>query len=49
VQAGIRHNIETGSKEVDRDMMETKAQQKYYRKVLDDDRKNNLQESKEKK
>jgi len=49
VQAGIRHNIETGSKEVDRDMMETKAQQKYYRKVLDEDRKKNLQDSKEKK
>ena len=49
VQAGIRQNIDTGSKEVDRDLMESKAQQKYYRKVLDDDRKKNLQESKEKK
>ena len=49
VQAGIRHNIETGSKEVDREMMESKAQQKFYRKVLDEDRKNNLQKSKEKK
>ena len=49
VQSGIRHNIETGSKEVDREMMESKAQQKFYRKVLDEDRKNNLQKSKEKK
>ena len=49
VQAGIRHNIETGSKEVDRDIMETKAQQKFYRRLLDEDRKNNLQKSKEKK
>jgi len=49
VQAGIRHNIETGSKEVDREIMESKAQQKFYRKVLDEDRKNNLQKSKEKK
>ena len=49
VQAGIRQNINTGSKEVDRDVLETKAQQKYYRKALDEDRKKNLQESKDKK
>ena len=49
VQAGIRHNIDTGSKEVDKDVIETKAQQKFYRRLLDEDRKKNLQESKEKK
>ena len=49
VQAGIRHNIDAGSKEVDRDVMETKAQQKFYRRLLDEDKKKNLQESKEKK
>jgi len=49
VQAGIRHNIDTGSKEVDKDVMETKAQQKFYRRLLDEDKKKNLQESKEKK
>ena len=49
VQAGIRHNIDVGSKEVDKEVMESKAQQKFYRKVLDEDKKNNLQKSKEKK
>lgn len=48
VQAGIKDKINTGSMEVKKDVLETKAQQKYYRKVLDDDRKKNLQESKEK-
>tara|TARA_R110002012_G_scaffold78822_1_gene200698 strand:- start:5955 stop:8165 length:2211 start_codon:yes stop_codon:yes gene_type:complete len=48
VQAGIKDKINVGSMEVKKDVLETKAQQKYYRKVLDDDRKNNLQKSKEK-
>lgn len=48
VQAGIKDKVNVGSMEVKKDVLETKAQQKYYRKVLDDDRKKNLQESKEK-
>ena len=48
VQAGIKDKVNVGSMEVRKDVLETKAQQKYYRKVLDDDRKKNLQESKEK-
>ena len=49
VQAGIRHNIDTGSMEVKKDVLETEAQQKYYRKLINDDMKKNLQEKKQEK
>lgn len=39
VQAGIRHNVDVGSKEVEKDVLETEAQQKYYRKLLQDKQK----------
>ena len=47
VQAGIRHNIDTGSMENKKDVLETEAQQKYYRKLLNDEIKNNLQNEKQ--
>ena len=34
VQAGIRHNVDVGSKEVEKDVLETEAQQKFYRRVI---------------
>ena len=37
IQAGIRHGIDTGSKTVNKEVLETQAQQKYYRKILEDD------------
>ena len=37
VQAGIRHQIDVGSNEVKKDVLETEAQQKYYRKLMQDD------------
>jgi len=37
IQAGIRHGIDTGSKTVDKEVLETQAQQKYYRKLMEDD------------
>ena len=43
VQAGIRHNVDTGSMESKKDVLETEAQQKYYRKLINDDMKKNLQ------
>jgi hypothetical protein len=43
VQAGIRHNVDTGSMETKKDVLETEAQQKYYRKLITDDMKKNLQ------
>ena len=49
VQAGIRHNIDTGSMETKKDVLETEAQQKYYRKLLDDEMKNDLQSKKQEK
>ena len=49
VQAGIRHNIDSGSMETKKDVLETEAQQKYYRKILDDEMKNNLQSKDEEK
>ena len=49
VQAGIRHNIDTGSMEVKKDVLETEAQQKYYRKLINDDMKKNLQDNKQEK
>jgi len=49
VQAGIRHNIDTGSMETKKDVLETEAQQKYYRKLINDDMKKNLQEKKQEK
>jgi len=47
IQAGIRHNIDVGSMENKKDVLETEAQQKYYRKILNDEIKNNLQEKKQ--
>jgi len=47
VQAGIRHNIDTGSMETKKDVLETEAQQKYYRKLINDDMKKNLQDKKQ--
>ena len=44
VQAGIRHNVDTGSMETKKDVLETEAQQKYYRKLINDDMKKNLQD-----
>jgi hypothetical protein len=49
VQAGIRHNVDTGSMETKKDVLETEAQQKFYRKILDNEMKNNLQDNKEEK
>jgi len=49
VQAGIRHNIDTGSMETKKDVLETEAQQKYYRKLINDDMKKNLQDNKQEK
>ena len=49
VQAGIRHNIDTGSMETKKDVLETEAQQKYYRKLINDDMKKNLQDKKQEK
>ena len=37
VQAGIRHQVDVGSNEVKKDVLETEAQQKYYRKLMQDD------------
>tara|TARA_R110002074_G_C12502664_1_gene662735 strand:+ start:1 stop:978 length:978 start_codon:yes stop_codon:yes gene_type:complete len=37
IQAGIRHGIDSGSKTVNKEVLETQAQQKYYRKILEDD------------
>jgi len=37
VQAGIRHQIGVGSNEIKKDVLETEAQQKYYRKLMQDD------------
>jgi len=37
IQAGIRHGIDTGSKSVNKEVLETQAQQKYYRKLMEDD------------
>ena len=37
VQAGIRHQLDVGSNEVKKDVLETEAQQKYYRKLMQDD------------
>jgi hypothetical protein len=34
VQAGIRHNVDVGSKEVEKDVLETEAQQKFYRRIM---------------
>ena len=47
IQAGIRHNIDVGSMENKKDVLETEAQQKYYRKLLNDEIKNNLQDKKQ--
>ena len=44
VQAGIRHNIDTGSMETKKDVLETEAQQKFYRKLMDNEMKKNLQD-----
>ena len=49
VQAGIRHNVDTGSMETKKDVLETEAQQKYYRKLINDDMKKNLQSKEEEK
>ena len=49
VQAGIRHNVQTGSMETKKDVLETEAQQKYYRKLINDDMKKNLQDKKQEK
>jgi hypothetical protein len=50
VQAGIRHKVDVGSKQTEKDTLETEAQQKYYRKILKDDfDKKNLQEKDNKK
>jgi len=50
VQAGIRHKVDVGSAETERDIVETEAQQKYYRKILKDDfDKKNLQNKDNKK
>ena len=48
VQAGIRHNIDSGSMESRKDVLETEAQQKFYRKLINEEQKKNLQEQKEK-
>ena len=47
VQAGIRHNVQTGSMETKKDVLETEAQQKYYRKLINDDMKKNLHDKKQ--
>ena len=47
VQAGIRHNIDTGSMESKKDVLETEAQQKFYRKLMDEQMKKNLQDEKQ--
>jgi len=50
VQAGIKHKVDVGSKQTEKDTLETEAQQKYYRKILKDDfDKKNLQEKDNKK
>ena len=49
VQAGIRHNIDAGSIETKKDVLETEAQQKFYRKLLDEDWKKKNLTGKEKK
>ena len=48
VQAGIKDKVNVGEMEVRKDVLQTKAEQKFYRRLLDEDRKNNLQKSKEK-
>jgi hypothetical protein len=44
VQAGIRHNIDTGSMETKKDVLETEAQQKFYRKLMNEQMKKDLQD-----
>ena len=41
VQAGIRMNIDEGSKQVEKDVLETKAQQKLYRELMKEEKKKN--------
>ena len=43
VQAGIRHDIDTGSMETKKDVLETEAQQKFYRKLMDQEMKKDLE------
>jgi len=49
VQAGIRHNVDVGSMETKKDVLETEAQQKFYRKLIQDEAKKELQKDKTKK
>jgi hypothetical protein len=49
VQAGIRHNIDTGSMETKKDVLETEAQQKFYRKLMDEQMKKDLQDKEQEK
>ena len=49
VQAGIRHNIDTGSMESKKDVLETEAQQKFYRKLMDEQMKKDLQDKEQEK
>ena len=49
VQAGIRHNIDAGSMETKKDVLETEAQQKFYRKLMNEELKTkNLTKDKKK-
>ena len=49
VQAGIRHQIDVGSKEVQKDVLETEAQQKLYRQLMAEEKKEkDLQKKKSK-
>jgi len=47
VQAGIKMNIETGSRETKSDVLETKAQQKLYRQLMTEEKKKNDLQNKE--
>ena len=47
VQAGIRMNIETGSRETKKDVLETEAQQKLYRELMKEEKKKNDLQNKE--
>ena len=46
VQAGIRHQVDVGSNEVKKDVLESEAQQKYYRKLMQDDLKKKTEKTK---
>ena len=49
VQAGIRHQIDVGSQEVKKDVLETEAQQKLYRQLMAEEKKEkDLQKKKSK-